>query len=203
MTDRFPTLSGMSVCELSSSGPLVEYLKKYAKSAHLSEYRPDVECGMTIGRVRSEDVQHLTYPDDSFDLVTHSEVMEHVPDDARSFVELKRVLRANGTMIFTVPLSESPITVERATVVDGTVTHLLEPSYHTDPWRNGEGVLAFRDYGMDIKDRLRSAGFAEVEIIAPVMKVEWIHLRRVVVATARWGNPDFAPLSQRSRTERV
>lgn len=88
-------------------------------------------------------------------------------------------------MIFTVPLSESPTTVERAAIVDGNITYFLEPAYHTDPWRNGEGVLAFRDYGMDIKDRLRSAGFADVEIVTPVMKIGWIHLRPVVVATTR------------------
>ena len=174
----------MSVCELSSRGPLVEFLSKHAKKASFSEYRPDVEYGETFDGVRSEDVQRLTYPDDSFDLVTHSEVMEHVPDDARSFEELKRVLRGNGTMIFTVPLSESPTTVERAAIVDGTITHFLAPAYHTDPWRNGEGVLAFRDYGMDIKERLHSAGFAKVEIVLPAMTSPWILLRPVVVATA-------------------
>jgi SAM-dependent methyltransferase len=40
-------------------------------------------------------------------------VFEHVPDDARGFSELRRVLRPGGKMLFTVPLFDAPDTVDR------------------------------------------------------------------------------------------
>ena len=177
-------LTGMDVCELSSSGPLVDFLKREARSARLSEYRPDGEVGVTVGGVRCEDVQRLTYADSSFDLVAHSEVMEHVPDDTTSFSELRRVLRRNGIMVFTVPFSGHRATTERARMVNGAVEHLLEPVYHTDPWGGGQGILAFRDYGLDIVDKLQSAGFSDVRIEVPDIGVSWVRLRPVVIATA-------------------
>ena len=142
-----------------------DFLRRTAKSAALSEYFADAQPGSCRNGVRCEDVQQLTYADASFDLVTHTEVLEHVPDDARAFAELHRVLRPGGTMLFTVPIYGGDPTVERARLRNGVVEHLMEPAYHIDPLR-GEGILAFRDYGLDIVERLRTAGFAEASIVA-------------------------------------
>ncbi len=154
-------IAGMDVCELSTSGPLAGYLRDHARSAMLSEYFADLPPGSIRNGIRCEDVQQLTYRDASFDLVTHTEVMEHVPDDARAFAELHRVLRPGGVMLFTVPLHGGPHTVERARLHNDRVEYLLDPVYHTDPLRDGKGILAYRDYGLDILDRLRMAGFEE------------------------------------------
>lgn len=40
---------------------------------------------------------------------------------------------------------------------------MLEPEYHGDHLRN-KGILVFRNYGLDIKERLLNAGFEHVEI---------------------------------------
>ncbi|MEO7916594.1 MAG: methyltransferase domain-containing protein [Dokdonella sp.] len=175
-------LSGLDVCELSASGPLVEFFARSARRAEFSEYSGESERGSCFSGVRNEDVQRLTYADESFDLVTHSEVMEHVPDDHAAFRELRRVLRKTGCMIFTVPLSAGA-TVERVRLdSQGQVEHLLEPAYHTDPWRKGEGILAFRDYGEDIVERLNAAGFSDVDIRQPTLLIDWLPLRFVIVA---------------------
>jgi 2-polyprenyl-3-methyl-5-hydroxy-6-metoxy-1,4-benzoquinol methylase len=50
-----------------------------------------------------DDVTALPWPDRSFAMVIASEVLEHVPDDARAARELRRVLRAGGRLIVTVP----------------------------------------------------------------------------------------------------
>lgn len=49
------------------------------------------------------DATALPFPDDSFERVIASEVVEHIPDDARAFSELARVLRPGGTLAVTVP----------------------------------------------------------------------------------------------------
>jgi SAM-dependent methyltransferase len=166
LREEIGALGAFDVCELSARGALSSYLRRKARSVATSEYFHDVAPGTMHDGARCEDVQRLTYADASFDLVTHTEVLEHVPDDARAFAELLRVLRPGGTMLFTVPMHGGPHTVERARLRDGVVEHLLEPVYHIDPLQP-EGILAFRDYGLDIVDRLRAAGFVDARILAP------------------------------------
>ena len=163
-------LASRDVCELSARGPLAAWLRRVARSAATSEYFADAMPGTLRDGIRCEDVQRLTYADASFDLVTHTEVLEHVPDDTRALAELRRVLRPGGLMLFTVPLHGGVATVERARLRDGVVEHLLEPVHHTDPLRR-EGILAFRDYGSDIVDRLRGAGFDDARILSPSTRI--------------------------------
>lgn len=49
------------------------------------------------------DATRLPYPDESFDRVIASEVLEHIPDDHDAYTELARVLRPGGTLAVTVP----------------------------------------------------------------------------------------------------
>lgn len=180
---RVPDLSRLDVCELSAQGPLASHLRRVSRSYSGSEYFEDRPSGSFVDGVRCEDVQQLSYADASFDLVVHTEVLEHVPDDARAWSELYRVLRPGGLMLFTVPLWGGVATVERARLgADGRIEHLLEPVYHTDPLRDGVGILAFRDYGSDIVERLATAGFVEVAIEPPVHAIPWLDARAVIVA---------------------
>lgn len=178
-----PDLASRDAYELSARGPLVAYLCRAARTLTVSEYLPESN---SRNGVRSEDVQHLTFADASFDLVTHTEVLEHVPDDARAFTELHRVLRPGGVMSFTVPL-HGERTVERARLYDGSIEHRLPPEYHRDPLRGGAGILAFRDYGRDILERLRMAGFDGAELHQPPSLAPWYVARTVIIA--RKANP--------------
>jgi SAM-dependent methyltransferase len=174
-------IEATDACELSARGPLAEFLMRKAKSVALSEYFADVAPGSSRNGVRCEDVQRLTYADGSFDLVTHTEVMEHVPDDHRAFAELFRVLRPGGTMIFTVPLHRGADTIERARLIGGRIEHRLEPVYHLDPLR-GEGILAYRDYGADLVGRLAGFGFVDACQLPPDDRVPWTRESSVIVA---------------------
>jgi SAM-dependent methyltransferase len=148
-----------AVYELSSRGALCRHLRRTFAHVTVSELFDDVSPGRFRDGVQCQDVQRLTYADGSFDLVTSTEVFEHVPDDRGAFAEVHRVLRRGGFLVFTVPLLETGTTLERARIEDGAVVHLLAPEYHGDRLRGRRGVLAFRTYGPDILDRLRAAGF--------------------------------------------
>jgi SAM-dependent methyltransferase len=181
LREEVGALGTLDVCELSARGALAAYLSRNARTAAISEYFPDVAPGSMHEGARVEDVQRLTYADASFDLVTHTEVLEHVPDDARALAELLRVLRPGGLMLFTVPMYAGTDTVERARLRDGVIEHLLEPVYHVDPLRPA-GILAFRDYGLDIVDRLRAAGFAEARVLPASKRLGRLEGRAVIRA---------------------
>jgi SAM-dependent methyltransferase len=55
------------------------------------------------GDVRVARVEEIPYQDDSFDLVTCLDVIEHTPDDVVSLRELRRVTRPGGWLVVTVP----------------------------------------------------------------------------------------------------
>jgi SAM-dependent methyltransferase len=172
------------VYELSSRGALCRYLRRRFAQVTVSELFDDVPPGGYRDGVQCQDVQRLTYADASFDLVTSTEVFEHVPDDGRAFAEVHRVLRPGGHLVFTVPLMASAPTLERARLEQGSVVHLVEPEYHGDRLRGRGGVLAFRTYGPDIVTRLQDAGFeARLERIdEPAHAIE---AARVVVGRRR------------------
>ncbi len=179
---RWPRLGEARVYEASSRGPVFEYLSRAAGELVCSEYFDDVEPGGERDGVRCEDLQALSFDDGAFDLCTSTEVLEHVPDDARSFRELHRVLRPGGEAIFTVPLFERATTLERARLGPQGVEHLVEPAYHGDRIRGSGGVLVYRDYGEDVTQRLRDAGFERAELVDAGDVTGFGHRTRVVVA---------------------
>ena len=169
------------IYELSSKGALFSYLRRRWPGLYCSEYFGDVSPGERRNGIPCQDVQCLRLPDASFDLVTSTEVFEHVPDDRRGFSEVYRVLSPGGYMVFSVPLSMEARTIERAVPADGGVRHLLAPEYHSDRIRGRRTVLAYRNYGYDIADRLRDAGFSP-EIREVVSGRHSIRHQHVVVA---------------------
>ncbi len=177
----FP-LRQLQVYELSARGPLCAFLEGSAAKLTTSEYLDGAVPGERIDGIRHEDVQALTFADGSFDLCSSTEVFEHVPDDRRAMAEIYRVLKPGGHFVFTVPMIGENRTVERARLrPDGTPEHLEPPEYHIDPARDGRAILAFRNYGLDIVDRLRVAGFDQAEIRMP-SALPWDYQRPVVVA---------------------
>ena len=178
----YSDLSAATVYEISSRGPLFDYLKVRAGKLVCSEYFDDVSPGNWRDGVQCQDVARLTYVDASFDLCTSTEVFEHVPDDAAGFREIWRVLRPGGRFVFTVPLSESVQTVTRAELANGAVRHLLAPEYHGDAIRGQGRVLVYRDYGRDIIARLQRCGFSRSEIVMPDAGSWWGLGRGVIVA---------------------
>ena len=112
--------------------------------------------------VRHEDLNRLSFADGAFDLVLTQDVFEHIPDYAKTFSESARVLKQGGALVFTVPFFyDQASTGIRATVdAKGNVQHILPPEFHGNPVSN-EGSLCFQNFGWDILDALRSAGFKQ------------------------------------------
>lgn len=183
LRDFAPDLNGKNVYEISARGPLHGFLARNVMSLTSSEYFEDVPVGSYKDGVQCQDVQRLTFDGSIFDICTSTEVFEHVPDDRRAFREILRVLRPGGLLIFTVPLSDAAGTIERAVLAQGNrVVQLLPPEYHMDPARGRKPILAFRNYGADIVQRLQEQGFERAGIAHPKDQIAWGYARPVIYA---------------------
>lgn len=115
--------------------------------------------------VINQNLECLTFPDASLDIVITSDVMEHVRLDDRAHCEIYRVLKPGGIYLFTVPHVRSwDKTLTRAKVTDpddpSKDVQLLEPEYHGDTNSDeGGGVLAYRTYGKELEVFLMGLGF--------------------------------------------
>lgn len=84
----------------------------------------------------SLDIQSIDRPDESYDVVICSHVLEHVQDDERAVKELIRILSPRGFLVLAVPRVETG--------------RLTSDWGFADPARN----LHYRGYGYDFDDRL-------------------------------------------------
>lgn len=149
------------------SYPIPDYLKavEYG-SVSLSNFRPNSPFGELIAPgISNQNLEHLTYASDSFDLVITTDVMEHVRLDDLAHQEIHRVLRLGGVYVFTVPHGrELTETLVRVRVVDpadvSKDTFLLEPEYHGNAnSEDGSGALSYRVYGANLDGFLEDLGF--------------------------------------------
>ena len=98
------------------------------------------------------DICDIRYPDQSFDVVYCSHVLEHVLDDRQAMREFCRVLKNNGWAILNVPITCEK-TFEDSSIVD--------PKDRLEVFGQEDHL---RRYGTDYVERLRDSGFT-VEII--------------------------------------
>lgn len=180
LTRALGDLSHCDVYELSAAGTLVAWLRARAGTLHTSEFFDDVVPGAQRDGIVCQDVERLTFADACFDVCTCTEVFEHVADDAAGFREILRVLRPGGWFVFTVPLNVNGRTQERTAWRDGRRVRLLPAEYHADRFR-GAHVFCYRNYGVDILDRLREAGFASADLAYP-RRAQFGFARPVVIA---------------------
>ncbi len=117
----------------------------------MSQYYPGRERGSIVEDFRCEDLEDLTFDDESIDLQITQDVMEHLFHPARAFSEIARVLKPGGAHIFTVPLINKtrPSELRAKLDTDGNVVHLKPPQYHGNPVSD-EGSLVTVDWGFDI-----------------------------------------------------
>ncbi|NWL76803.1 hypothetical protein DM872_08080 [Pseudomonas taiwanensis] len=130
-----------------------------------SEYLgPDVAPGAHINGIRHEDVERLSFTNDSFDLIISNDVLEHVVEPKAALMEAYRVLRPRGELLLTVPFHlDHKQCVQRARVINGEVEHILPPVFHGNPVSN-DGSLVFTDFGWSFLQDIRNAGFTTVEL---------------------------------------
>lgn len=148
---QFPNWRLRRIHESSPGGPASRKLRREAMHYSSGSY-PD------------EDLEHLPYRDNCFEIFVTQDVLEHVFDTDAAFAEIARVLRPGGVHVFTVPYWPDRRTVLRVTRTPSGLRHLKEPVYHQDPG-NPQGVLVVRDWGEDLVESVRAASGLTTEVV--------------------------------------
>jgi len=113
--------------------------------------------------IRHETMLNPSFEDGAIDTVLSFDVLEHVPELEPCLRQMARVLRPGGIFLFTAPFLfvEHDTRVRARVLADGAIEHLLPPQYHGDPVDPQGGVLCYREFGWDLIDALKAAGFAD------------------------------------------
>jgi len=152
------SLVSKKIYESQSIGIIHECLKNLP-DYHCSEYFDDVmPGGLNKNGILCQDLQKLTFSDNSFDLVITQDVFEHIQEPEKAFAEIHRVLKPGGYHIFTIPYHEGKKTLRRITIEDGKKVFNFSPVYHGDPLRQ-QGALVYTDFGEDFVTMLESESF--------------------------------------------
>ncbi len=122
------------------------FYRVFRKLKNLKYLSADIGSPRAMVEIDMTDIQ---YPDNSFDVLLSSHVLEHVNDDLKAMKELYRVQKKEGWSIHLAP-------------IDYSRTETFEDPSVTDPDER-QRVFGHHDhkriYGTDYKTRLESAGF--------------------------------------------
>jgi predicted SAM-dependent methyltransferase len=110
------------------------------------------------------DLVDIQYPDNTFNGIICSHVLEHIPDDRKAMRELYRVLKPGGWALLQVPISK---------IMDKTYEDfsIVDPKQRERYFGQVDHV---RIYGQDYIQRLQESGF----IVKPYLWTEDKKLRR-------------------------
>jgi SAM-dependent methyltransferase len=131
----------LRILEINEAGTLTPTLARWRR--HQLVTYPDV------------DMMQLPLAADTFDLVLHSDTLEHVCDPVQGLRECRRVLRTGGHLAYTVPVIVGRLTRTR----DG-----LPASFHGA--RGEDNYLVHTEYGADCWQQPVAAGFRSVTLHA-------------------------------------
>jgi SAM-dependent methyltransferase len=132
----------LRILEVNEAGNLTQFLAEIP--GHALRCHPDI------------DMRALPYGEAAFDLVVHSDTLEHVPHPVRRLSECARVLGPGGYCAFTVPMVVDRLTRSRAG---------LPPSYHGSA-DNPPDYLVHTEYGADAWRHVIQAGFQECRLFS-------------------------------------
>jgi SAM-dependent methyltransferase len=131
----------LDILEINEAGMLTPVIKHFG--------------GYIYGAYPEVDIHALPYPDCSFDIVIHSDTIEHVKNPIHALTECRRVLKPDGALCFTVPIIIGRISRSR----EG-----LPKSYHGNASTLADDFAVQTEFGADAWTYIFEAGFTDVSI---------------------------------------
>ena len=138
-----PPAASLALLEINEAGTLSPILRQLP--------------GHTLAAYPAIDMHDLPYAGANFDMVVHSDTLEHVSQPVRALAECRRVLRPGGWLCFTIPTIVGRLTRSRAG---------LGKSFHGDPAMSYDDYLVHTEFGADMWTFVMAAGFNALTIHA-------------------------------------
>lgn len=138
----------LRILEINETG-LHSYLAKnispsFSRFLYLSKYK--------YIEYPEYDMTHLNLKSESFDLIIHSDTLEHFSNPLKALKETLRVLNVNGKTIFTVPIVLKRLSRSRES---------LKASYHGSEDDLKCDHKVYTEFGSDAWNYLANAGFSK------------------------------------------
>lgn len=128
-----------AILEINEAGSLTPILKRFKK--------------YTFGAYPQVDMHAMPYDDESFDMVVHSDTLEHVRNPVHALEECRRVLRPGGALCFTVPIVVGRLSRSR----EG-----LPKSFHGKATNLVDDYAVWTEFGADAWTYVMAAGFTNL-----------------------------------------
>ena len=138
-----PAAKNLSLLEINLAGTLTPYLNQVG--------------GYVFGAYPDVDMHAIPYGSDAFDVVVHSDTLEHVENPIHALTECRRVLKRGGALCFTVPLIVGRLTRSRVG---------LPKSFHGNAETAADDLVVRTEFGSDAWTYIMEAGFADLSIHA-------------------------------------
>lgn len=151
LNKHFPEWRNLHIHESSPGGAASNKIARECSYYTSSNFYPAIPRGQYVDEHRCENLEALTFSDESFDMIITQDVMEHVLNPQNAFAEIARTLKPGGAHVFTVPWYYWKNTVVRAKLKNGNIEYIEEPIYHLNPI-DKNGSLVTIDYGRDFFD---------------------------------------------------
>lgn len=136
-----PAAQNLHVLEINEAGGLTSTIKKLA--------------GHQLINYPQHDMTNLSFEKNTFDLVIHSDTLEHISNPIAGLAECRRVLKESGRCIFTIPIITGRLTRSRAG---------LSGSFHGAANEAGTDLVVQTEFGADMWKFVFEAGFKSATI---------------------------------------
>ena len=138
---QHPAVHEFSVLEINEAGSLSPYLKQLPR--HILGSYPELDmCAMAL-------------PSMAFDIVIHSDTIEHVKNPVKALEECYRVLKPGGALCMTVPIVVGRMSRNRAGLIH---------SHHS--YQQAQDYIVHTEFGADFWTYLMKSGFTEISTYA-------------------------------------
>jgi len=112
--------------------------------------------GHRLVRYPEYNMMALPFESGSFDLVVHSDTLEHVPNPFQGLRECRRLLRRGGACIFTVPVVVGRLTRDRKG---------LPLSVHGSEGCGDSSMTVHTEFGADVWCHVLESGFDDCRLV--------------------------------------
>jgi len=129
------------------------------EDAYLDHLRP-IEQDHSHLRLVHDDILGSSFPDDYFDLILCSEVIEHIADSRRAFAEMRRLLAPSGVLILSTPQKYSPLELSSKVAFLPGVIDVVRWIYKEPILETGHINLMTKS---EVRRQLEQAGFTILE----------------------------------------